>query len=227
MSRRTLLMLSAGALCALGIGTAVVLANSGDADELNNSTSNTVITTNSTSTTFKGSSSAIFGVTCKKAGGGIETKEAKQKLPYTAPVNKPALFYKECNNGATVTVTGGTEMTLESGNANRTTDPDPAYDGADENDADTATLRVPSTSSIVISLSGCTVTISGQSFTGDASAEDKSATLDQASLVFNNVPVPYTASGSSCGLDGISTPSGTGVFTATYPVTPSTLDDLS
>ncbi len=216
MSRKTLLMLSAVALCALGMGTALALANSGDKDKLNNT--GTKITATTKKAVF---TAGIFKTECESSGGIDAAVE--QELPYTAPVNDPALTFGPCETGTEVKVncTAPAEitLTLESGNSDRTKDPDPPLDKADENDADTATLRLPSGCSIVIKKSGCTITIAGpQTFAGSAAAEDVSATLDKASLVFTNVSVNFT---STCGLIS------PGTFTATYAVTPSTLDDLS
>jgi hypothetical protein len=222
MSRKTMLMLSAVALCALGMGTALALANSGDKDTLNNVNIKEKITAKSTSAVFE---AGALSTKCESEGG-IETTEANQKLPFTAKVNKPALSFTPCTNGVTVEVkcTPPAEitLTLESGNANRTTDPDPTNDGADESDNDTGTLTLPSGCSIVIKVPFlCTITISGpQTFIGATGAEDEAATLDKASLVFTNVAVTFTGVGGGC-------PASPGKFSATYAVTPVTLDDLS
>jgi hypothetical protein len=217
MSRKMMLMLSALAVCALGIGTAMAMAGANDTDDFLPVAAKTNITAATNRAAFRGSANGVE-VVCESEGG-IETTVVNQPLPFTAPVNKPALSFTKCNNGATVKVNGEIKLTLDSADNN------PEVTGADPSpeDKDTGTLTVPSTSSIVITvpLPACTITISGQSFTG-VIAEEPAATL-----TFTNVAVPYTATGSGCGSLGVNTPSGTGLFTAKYTVSPSTLDDES
>jgi hypothetical protein len=218
MSRKTLLMLSAAALCALGIGTAVAIAGANDTDDTLNVASGTTITAtvNGGGARFQGKAGGTV-ITCLKSSSGYTTTEAKEKLPNEVTLNNPALSFTECNNFATVTVNGSTQIKLDSADVNpETTGEDPQPE-----DKDTGTMIVPAGSSIVIEVPGCTVTISGrQEFEGIVGEHP-------ATLTFANVNVKYTAEGFLCEGLGIKVPEGVGLFNATYNVTPEGLDDNS